>query len=245
MGDGIYSAASGAIAQERSLSVVANNVANASTTGFRGDRVAFSEALNDARVDPKRTESLRYVVLSRVETDHTPGALKQTGNPLDVALLDEGYFAIETPSGERFTRAGSFVADPEGTLRTLGGHAVLGSGGSSLSIPQGASEVGFGEDGTLLADGRSVGKLRVVRFAEPQGLVKEGLTFFAAPQGVVPEEVESGQVAQGHIENANVNAVAGMNELITVSRSFEAFQKVIQTFRELDDRTARELGARG
>src|SRR3954466_10772961 len=121
MSDGIYSALSGALAQERNLQVTANNVANANTTGFKADRPSFYETLTKVR-DPKAlSPSLRYVHVADVQTDQGMGAFKLTERPLDVALQGDGFFTIETPKGERYTRAGSFVVDHEGTLRTLAG----------------------------------------------------------------------------------------------------------------------------
>jgi flagellar basal-body rod protein FlgF len=239
MSDGIYSALSGAIAQERTLAVVANNLANVNTTGFKGDKVAFSEiaaAQNGARVQP-----LHFVSLDRTRIDGESGGLEHTGNPLDLAIQGDGYFAVQSGGGERYTRAGSFVADSEGTLRTHGGHEVLGDGGS-ITIPQGTKDIRVGPDGTIHADGQEIGKLKIVAFANTDGFVREGLTLFSASAGASSAEVGEITVAQGYLENANVNAVMGMNELITVGRTFDALQKVIDTFKQLDDRTARDLG---
>lgn len=240
MSDGIYSALSGAIAQQRSLDVVANNVANAGTVGFRADRVAFREAVNRNQTGPT-PDSLRYVTISRMETDETAGPLTQTGNPLDLALSGEGMFAVRTPRGVRYTRAGSFRMDAEGVVRTSAGHPVLNAGGdasSELVVPPGAQQITVGADGSVSADGQVVGQVRVEQFADG-ALQKEGLTLYVAEGRGRPAEA---QVMQGHLEGANVSPVAGMNELISASRSFEAFQRVIQAFKQIDERAAREVG---
>ncbi|MBI2896006.1 MAG: flagellar basal-body rod protein FlgF [Deltaproteobacteria bacterium] len=249
MSDGIYSALSGAIAQQRSLDVVANNVANANTTGYRGDRVAFQEALVRSGGNGAAPDCLRFVGVSQVRADTAQGALRQTGNPLDVALQGDGFFAVETPSGVRYTRAGAFVTDQTGMLQTMDGHAVLArevEGERTLPrirFPAGTREVVIATDGTVSADGVPIGRIKVVRFEQPNQLAKQGATLFVAGQGQPVADDET-QVVQGHLEGANVNAVAGLNELITVSRSFESFQRVIQAFRELDSRTAREVASR-
>lgn len=254
MSDGIYSALSGAIAQERNLSVVANNVANVNTNGFRADRTVFNEILTNAQANKTLAPSLRYANVADVVIDHQPGTIELTGRSLDVALQGDAFFVIETPKGERYTRAGSFVMDQDGVLRTLTGHRVLGEAGPptqkgvELTIPEDAREVSISPDGTLRADNQELGKLKLVRFADDRDLLKDGLTWFAPnpennaqPLSVDPNTT----VEQGYLENANVNPVSGINELIVVTRSFDALVKVIETFRDLDNRTARDVGGRG
>ncbi|MDD9946757.1 MAG: flagellar basal-body rod protein FlgF [Myxococcales bacterium] len=250
MGSGIYSALSGAIAQERTLSVVANNVANANTTGFKADRVAFDEALaKEVAAAGERSASMKYVGLNRVEADRSTGAVKQTGRALDLAIQGDGFFTVETPQGERFTRAGSFVVDSEGVVRTQSGYRLLqlagklARRGQEIALPRPDATVTVGEDGTMLADGQEVGQLKLARFERPGELKKEGLTMFAAENGAVARELAGAQVLQGALEISNVNAVSGMNELITVTRAFDALQRVIKTFREVDQK-ANELATR-
>ena len=252
MSDGIYSALSGAIAQERNLSVVANNIANANTTGFKADRAVFNEILTKVKAPPALSPSLRYANVADVAIDHQPGSLKLTGRKLDAALQGDGYFTIETPQGERYTRSGSFVMDHEGTLRTLAGHRVMGEAGPvtargiELTIPDNTREIAINPDGTIRADEQEIGKLKLVRFAsEPDDLIKDGLTWFKPANGAMPRAAEATvTVEQGFLEDSNCNAVSGMNELIIVTRSFEALQKVIETYRDLDSRTARDVGGR-
>jgi flagellar basal-body rod protein FlgF len=244
MSDGIYSATSGAISQQRSLEVVANNLANATATGFRGDRVAFREALAGANGQNAPATNLRFVAVSRVKTDDSQGGLKQTANPLDVALEGEGYFAVSTPRGERYTRAGAFVMDADGVIRTRDGYAVVGdSGPNGISIPSGTASVEISPDGTVSADGSPLDRFKIVAFTDPNSLIKEGDLLFQAPPGLASNTPVNTEVAQGFIETANVNAVSGLNELITANRSFEAFQRVIRTYGQIDERTAKELGS--
>jgi len=239
MSNGIYSALAGAIAQERTLDVVANNLANVNTTGFKADKVAFSEMTKQQ--NGAQPQAMRFVSLDRIGIDGSAGGVQQTGNPLDLALEGDAYFTVQGPGGgERYTRAGSFTTDSEGTIRTHGGYEVLGESGT-LSIPEGTKQIRVGPDGSVHADGLEIGKLKLVSFASTQGLVREGLTMFSAGEGATPEPAEVG-VAQGYLESANVNAIMGMTELITVNRSFDALQKVIETYKQLDERTARDLG---
>jgi flagellar basal-body rod protein FlgF len=252
MSDGIYSALSGALAQERNLQVTANNVANANTTGFKADRPSFYETLTQVKNPKELGPSLRYVHVADVHVDHEPGAFRLTERPLDVALQGDGFFTIETPKGERYTRAGSFVIDHEGTLRTLAGNRVMGEAGPitvkgrEIKIPENTREVSINPDGTVRADNQEVGKLKIVRFADlDNDLIKDGLTWFTTQNNAQPRAAdETTTCEQGYLEDANINAVAGMTELIVVQRSFEALQKVIETFRDLDSRTARDVAGR-
>ncbi|MDH5671853.1 MAG: flagellar basal-body rod protein FlgF [Myxococcales bacterium] len=246
MSNGIYSALSGAIAQERNLAIVANNVANANTTGFRADRASFKEVLARAQ-SGTQDSTLKYVDFDRVAIDAAPGSLRETGGRLDVALDGDGYIAVQTADGERYTRTGSLLMDSQGVLRTQGGDAVLAEGGSNpkpLTLPENAADIRIGRDGSIDADGTPVGRIRVVRFDGEEPLVKDGLTLMKTRGGVAPRVDDRTSVLQGYLENSNINAVSGMHELITVSRSFEAFQRVIRAFEQIDGRTARELGAR-
>ncbi|MFT5353266.1 MAG: flagellar basal-body rod protein FlgF [Polyangiales bacterium] len=247
MSDGIWAAVSGAVAQQRALDVTANNVANANTTGFRGDRVAFREALSQASgQDDPAPDSLRFVNVSQVQASQEPGALRQTGGTFDLAIEGDGWFSVETPNGERYTRAGQFSVDGEGVLRSGDGAPVLawqaepGGETQELRVPLDAAQITIGLNGTLSADGNEVGQLAIRSF-EDDALTKEGDTRFVAEgEGTASDA----SVLQGYLESSNINAVAGMNQLITVSRSFEAFQKIIDTFQQMDQRTARDLTTR-
>lgn len=245
MSDGIYVALSGAIAQTRNLDVIANNVANANTVGFHGDRVAFSQALSQAGLSGPGPDALRFVQADRTATDSSAGALEQTGGHLDLALSGDGYFVVRGARGDRYTRAGNFVTDADGVLRSHDGLAVMGrsedpqqSEPAQIRIPRDAEDVTITRDGIVRADGQEVGRLRIVRLTEAQ---KEGFTLFTAQQATITTEA---RVEQGYLEGSNVNAVSGMVALINATRSFDALQKVIDAFRSVDERSARDLAGR-
>jgi flagellar basal-body rod protein FlgF len=260
MGDGIYTALSGSLAQQHSLDVVANNVANANTSGFRGDRVVFGELLAGAQRDqvndpnqptPPRTD--KFVKVEANALDVSSGVLRHTGNPLDLAIQGDGYFVVRTPGGDRLTRAGNFMLRESGQLMTMEGHAVIDEDNQPISFPQGVRDIQVGTDGTVRAyvpDGSArtdltdVAKLQLRSVADPRSLSREGITLYKVSEGaelITPSRTE---IAQGHLEASNVNVVSGLNELITVSRSFEALQRVIQNFQQIDQRTARDIGSR-
>lgn len=251
MSDGIYSAASGAIAQERNLAVVANNVANTQTSGFKGDKTIFGEVMAAAKNKLPTAPSLRYVTVNQLAVDQSTGSLKQTGRPLDVAMHGDGYFVVKTDDGERYTRAGSWVLDQQGVLRTPGGLEVLAENidptkpGNPIIIPPYTKEVGFDRDGTVTLEGQPIARLKMRRFDDPDALLREGLTLWKAQDKQQPQMIlNNSSIEQGYLETANVNAVSGLNEMVVLNRSFDALQKVIETFRDIDDRTARDVGGK-
>jgi flagellar basal-body rod protein FlgF len=243
MTDGIYAALSGAVAAERALDVVANNVANVGTSGFRAQRATFRESLSSATSAAPR--SLRYTELDETRLDRTTGPLRATGNALDLAIAGDAYFVVDGPSGPRFTRDGSFLIGADGVLRTSRGLPVRAEGPldgtpRSLVVTPGTTQVSVGPDGTLSTGDAILGRLAVVR-VDDQELRPEGGALFAArrPQAAVP--ATGVEILSGVVEGANVAPITGMNELIVSSRTFEAFQRAIQTFRGIDERTARDL----
>jgi flagellar basal-body rod protein FlgF len=262
MSDGIYSALSGALAQERSLQATANNVANANTDGYKADKAVFAEYLKKEKQAhlPEHPE-LRYAGVDELWVDHTIGSIKFTGRKLDTALHGDGWFTVSTPQGERYTRAGSFVMDRAGILRTPDGHEVLGElnndisqPGHRIQVPKDTREVQIAMDGTVSAvmpdlvgnnNNQILGKLKLVRFEDQRKVEREGLNLFKTKDGALPQRVDDlTTVEQGYLEISNVNAVHGMNELVVVSRYFDALEKVIETFRDIDGRTARDVGGR-
>jgi len=251
MSNGIYTALSGAIAQERNLDIVANNVANVNTTGYRADRVSFQQIVAPENPLPEVVDPISYVSIAETQVDNSPGSMRQTGNPLDLALMGDGYFAVSTPRGERYTRAGAFTTNSDGRVVSPAGDLVQAVGddptdpeNGGIRIPATAEEIAIANDGTVQVDGEVVGRLRIVAFDDPAAIQKEGVTLYTADQP--PLEVGPGEitVVQGHLETANFNAVGGMTELISASRSFDIFQKTIDTFRRLDERAAKDIAAR-
>ena len=236
MPDGIYAALSGAIANERALEVTANNLANVSTTGFKGDRIAARSEF--AKELERQSPVDQQVALDAVRIDMRQGGLHETGNPLDVAVANEGFFVVKTPDGDRYTRAGHFVLDQNGRLMTPEGNAVMGEGGP---IDIGATgTVRILDDGTIVRNGVSVDRLKMVRFADPTGLERQGATQFS--EGTqTPESIEA-NVHAGFVEQSNVSPVKGMTDLISISRSHELMHRAIELFREIDQKTTTDLG---
>src|SRR5215470_18684316 len=233
MANGIYVALSGAVAQSQAMDVVSNNVANASTTGYRAVRVTFGQALASAGGGgPDQA----FAQTTGTSTDTTQGTMIQTGNALVVALQGDGYFGVNTPGGVRYTRAGDFKIAPGGGLVTADGNAVRGANGSPILLPPDAGEITIGGDGSITAGGQNVGKLEIARF-DAKTLVREGSTMFRA---TTPPQTagEAPTVVSGALETANQNVVRGMVDLIRTSRTYEALHRAIETYKEIDQRTA-------
>ncbi|HET9993331.1 MAG TPA: flagellar basal-body rod protein FlgF [Kofleriaceae bacterium] len=235
MSSGIYIAAAGAVAQSVALDATANNIANASTAGYQGERVSFKEALGSAR-----SADVAMVATSTAHAvDGTNGALMQTDNPLDVALEGDGVFAVKTPQGMRYTRAGNFQLNADKQLVTQDGFQVMGQGNQPITLPPEASTVTIGADGDVNADGNIVGKLALARFA-PSQLKREGGSLFSATG--TPRAGEQPKVRTGVLESSNVNIVRGVVDLVKVSRTYESLMKMIQGYHDVETRAARELG---
>jgi flagellar basal-body rod protein FlgF len=221
-------------ARMRSLETVANNLANASTTGFKAE-IDYQQSLEEGDpvlgqgqpTQPKFTVSEGapgvFGVLSGTAMKTLPGALRETGRLLDVALEGSGYLVIQTPRGWRYTRAGNFTLNRERQLVTQDGSLVVGEQGA-ITIP--AGEVAIGTDGTLSVAGKNIGRLKVVQFANPgTELVKEGGTFFTTVEGAQPLEDRQTQVRQGMLEMSNVDPMQELVTLIQLQREFESLQR--------------------
>lgn len=217
---------------------IANNLANANTVGYKRDRT-FVEALNE-RIDAEGAPQSDRI--PEQWADPESGGLKSTGNPLDVALQDDGFFVVTDEDGnERYTRAGEFVTDDDGTLRTPDGLMVEGEGGP-ISVPDEGGTIEIGQDGSMRLDGQEFGRLRVVRFEDPMQLERRDGATFAAP-AEVPLEVDEPIVLQGQLETSNVDPVQGMSDMITNHRLFETQQRMMSTTDQLLGRVSQDLGS--
>ena len=214
------------------MRAIANNIANAATTGFRAEGVLFSEHVAGlGRAAPSLSmANIEGRIVSPVQ-----GALAQTGGTFDLAIEGDGYFLIETPGGNRLTRAGSFTPSAEGELVTPDGMRLLDAGDSPVAIPPGAAKIAIGRDGTVTADGLPVAGIGLWTPAGETGLVADGATRFDAPDGIEP--MENGQILQGFVEQSNVDAVAEIARMIEVQRAYE----LGQGFLDNEDRRIRSV----
>ncbi len=229
---GIYIALSGALLKQAQLEVITQNIANANTVGYKKDSIAFKDYLMPQDVTGSESDGRVMSVLSEVSTDFSNGVAVRTGNPLDVTLEGDGFFALE---GDRFTRRGDFKTDAEGNLITQDGLKVQGSGGS-IQLPEGT--VAIAADGSIEVDGVLIDTLRIVAFSDPGALTKAGNGVFTATG---PGEPAGATVQQGYLETSNVSAVGEMVRMIQSLREFESYHKMIQAFDEATAKVNNEI----
>ena len=218
----MYKALSGAVAQMRKLEVASQDLANVNTSGYKGQRLAFSEVLA-ARLPPG-TRSGGFAAVGAQRTNFLQGDLQSTGNPFHLAIDGDGYFVVETTRGESYTRSGGFTLNAEGTVITSQGDPLLGEGGP-IQVTGGKMDVGL--DGTVRSENGEVGKLRIVRFLDTRRVAKEGANLLRADAANV-EDVATPRVAQGSLEQSNVNPIDSMVSMITIQRQFEAYERAMK-----------------
>ena len=211
----------------RELNVIANNIANSDTTGYKRETTVFSEFIRRAAISGGSNTPQNSISMGRLgaHVSHfESGAIRQTGGSLDVALDGEGFFTVETPQGERLTRAGHFITDAEGTLIMPNGYAVLDDGGGQIQIPLEVNLLAIGGDGTISADGVEIARLGVVT-SDPTLLTREGDNLWSAGAGVEP--LETPKIVQGFLEGSNVQPVNEIARMIEVQRHYDAGQKLL------------------
>lgn len=237
MSDGIYTALSGAMVMDQNLEILSNNLANVSTPGFKAQRPVFESVLVRAQ-GGDRPEDRSDVQIAQLGSDMSQGDLIETGNDLDVALHGEGFFVARGQGGRpQYTRRGLMSLDANRRL-TIGGLPLEAQGGGELVIPE-QSYIYVEKDGGVYADEELVGQLNVVRFNAPEDLRPVGGGFYEGNGAQPADDVE---VLQGYAEGSNVNPVWGMTELIRTTRVFEATQKAIQAYKDIDRTLTTEVG---
>jgi flagellar basal-body rod protein FlgF len=207
---------------KREMQMIANNIANANTTGYRAQGLLFSEFIQRAGTDEGVSMAAGRVRL----TSFLPGTMAQTGGQFDLAIEGDGFFMVETPNGQRLTRAGAFSPSLDGTLVTPDGYPVLDAGGAPVFVPPGVNTFAVAEDGTISADGDPIGQLGLVVPNDPQSMEREGSTLFNPVNGFEP--VEAPRIRQGFIEGSNVNPIQQIARMIEVQRAYEMGQNFLQ-----------------
>lgn len=230
------------VALARELDVIANNMANVSTNGFKARSARFSEfvmpvARQESFAAPDRP--LSYVVDKGTPIDFSQGTFELTGNPLDVALSGADYLAVQTPNGERYTRAGSLTVNAQGQLVTQSGQTVLGDAGP-ISFGPAERGMSIAADGTVSSDQGTRGRLKLVRFANPAGLASDGNNLFSSavpPQPAGPQA----RVQTGAVERSNVRAVSELTRLMEVQRAYQGVANMISKNDELRSKAITRL----
>ena len=226
MDSGFYAASAGLKAQSQALEVIAHNLANVNTPGFRGEKTTFQSLLALTRAaiaSPLNAATNNYGILEGTHLDLSAGTLTNTGNSLDVGIEGNGFFAVNTPQGTRYTRNGNFQVSSTGDLVTRAGDPVLGTTGP-IRVP--AGPVTISPDGTLSVNGAVAGQIKMVDFPAGTPLISEGGTLLSAPAGS-EQPAQKVSLRQGMLETSNVNAITAVTSLIGVQREAEMMGRAL------------------
>jgi flagellar basal-body rod protein FlgF len=235
-------AASGLSSRMESLEMLANNVANAATGGYKCDREFYSlYVAPEADSSPTAT----MPVIEKPWTDFSQGLLRSTGNPLDLAISGKGFFAVNGPSGPLYTRDGSFRLASNGQLVTADGYAVRSTSGNSLTFA-GTGSIQIAPDGTVTQDGAVTGQLQIADFTSTAGLVKHGSNYFqASDPSVAPSAAPGTSVEQGQLEASNAGSSESAVRLISVMRHFEMLQKAVTLAAQMNQQAVEQVAKVG
>jgi len=237
MDSGLYAACAGLVARTQALDTIASNVANSSSSGFRGEQNVFGTVLASAqhhRLSSVNKMVNSYGVLSGSQLDETAGTMTRTGNDLDLAIEGNAYFKVQTKTGVAYTRNGAFQVSTTGTLTTATGDTVVGESGP-IQLPSG--KVAVSPDGTISVDGALAGKLKLIAFAPGTRPSSHGTGYYVAPASAEQPMINAA-VRQGSLESSNVSPVEGMVQLISAQRAAESMRHVLSMIDSEMDKTA-------
>jgi flagellar basal-body rod protein FlgF len=238
---GIYTAYSGLKAQVDALDLLANNLANLNTPGFK-EEMAFFTVLNAAGEIPQAelNSTVNRSVMTRGTVNPTEGSLNPTNRDLDIAIEGQGFLVVQTPHGIRYTRNGSLKLDGHGVLTTMEGAPVLGTEGRPITL--GPGKISIGEDGTVAWNEALAGRLKVITFDDFTKLEKEGSSLLVSRAGREQEKNADAKIKSGYLEQANVNAVSSVVRMVEIMRRFEAIQKSIVVMNDINSKSIEKLG---
>ncbi|MBM7622907.1 flagellar basal-body rod protein FlgF [Sporohalobacter salinus] len=240
---GLYTAASGMNAALERTNIITNNLSNSNTPGYKKDQTvnkSFSEMLLNRMPDQEAIGKAGLgAKVDQTVTDFSAGSVHRTDNSLDWAIEGEGFFAVQTPKGVRYTRSGNFTLSQDGQVVTQNGNPVLGQGGSLQVVGE---QVNVDNQNNLVVDGQVVDQVRVVTFSDNNGLVKEGDDLYRATPDVGNQFMATGTINQGYLESSNVNVVESMTNMIEATRHYETNQRVIKTYDKSLDKVVNSVG---
>ncbi len=224
------------VALRRQMDIVANNIANMNTVGFRAEQVMFREFL----VDTKEGDKISYVQDFGIAMDLADGPLQSTSNPLDVAISGIGYMVVQTADGEKYTRNGHLRLDDQGRLVTQDGNPILDEEGKEIEFDDPTVSIDISRDGTITAADGETFRLQIVGFDNQQDLEKAEGGLYETDQA--PFAIDEPQIMQGMLESSNVNAINEMTQMISVQRSYEAMQQMVKSDHDIQRDAIGRLG---
>jgi flagellar basal-body rod protein FlgF len=249
MVSGKYAALAGAISREQAIANLSNNLANITTSGYKKSNTSFESVLNE-ETQINAAKGINYDRIRTNFTDFSPGALRSTEDPLDMAIQGEGFFKVQGPNGVLYTKRGDFEIDAEGQLTTSNGLPVLDDGNSPITIPDtDTSKIAVADEGVIYSMGpgglrSEVAQLAVVDIEDQSKLRREADTTFSLRDGALETPSEDSRVIQGSLEMSNVNMAEGMAQMIDNYRTFETYHKVLKSYQTISEQE-QELGTLG
>ncbi|MEO0653889.1 MAG: flagellar basal-body rod protein FlgF [Pseudomonadota bacterium] len=239
-----YISLSLAAAARRDLEVTANNIANSNTAGFKGERVAFEAYL----LEKPGGEDTEFVIDAGSYVDTRQGAFVQTGNPLDIALNGDGWLSYRTAEGQiAYGRDGQLSLSPDGVLQTQSGAEVLDSGGGTITLPPGITDLQISPEGTISSEAGELGQIGMFDVPSIQSYERLGAGMFVPPEGAQDDAqpTDSTEMVQGSIESSNVHPIAEVTRLMEVQKSYERATKLIDNEDKLIRDALRRIGRMG
>lgn len=224
------------------MDIVANNIANADTTGFKVESLMVQEEPRSPAVTLDGPKPVKFVYDAAVARNFGQGSVRVTGAPLDVAIDGKGFFKISTSSGERYTRDGRFRLDDTGKVVTQSGQPVLDEGGGEITVEPDKGPITIASDGTVSQGTERVGKIGVVRFDAPSALEKDGDNLFRNSSNQQPQAAPDAVVRQGALEGSNVNTISEITRMIEVTRAYESMAKMMDSTATLSSNSIQRLG---
>ena len=227
---------------QRKMDVIANNLANMNTAGFKSDELKFEEYLDPVATDEGFQVSdkrVKFVIDPHMVRNLSAGSQRQTGRDLDVALSGDGWMVVEAPQGERYTRNGQLKLSGDGTLVTSEGYPVLGEGGP-ITFEPGESSITIAKDGTISTNQGTKDLLRIVEFENPQDMKKQGSSLYQTAQ--TPADNENTSIIQGAFETSNVQSMQQMTQMIETVRAYSSVSKMLEAADESRGKAIQQLG---
>jgi len=223
-------------ALRRQLDIVANNIANMNTTGFKGQKMMFVEHVVKSKGDDKLLgTNLSYVRDIATMFNFSEGPIERTGNPLDIAITGDGFFVVQTDDGERYTRNGRFKLDDGGQLVNQNGEPVLSNANQPIFFGPEDTDISIARDGTVSTNNGDLGRLKIVKFENPQQLRRSAGGVFSSQ--TPPQDVTAPNLVQGMLEGANVQPIFEMAKMIDIQRTYDG----VRNFIEREDERMRNM----
>jgi flagellar basal-body rod protein FlgF len=242
MDNALYVGLSRQMVLRREMDIVANNIANADTAGFKVESLMVKTDPKAPAFTLQGPKPVKFVTDDGVLRDYGQGALRQTGGPLDMAVEGQGFFRITTPDGERYTRDGRFRTDETGRLVAQNGGAVMDEGGGEITIDPEKGQVTISQDGVVSQGAERIGKIGVVAFDNLSVLEKTGDNLYRNTSNQTPQPAASARVRQGMLEGSNVQPILEITRMIEVSRAYESMAKMMESQGDLSSKAVQTLG---